>query len=654
MAASPSGRGKAVQASKTEKNIPRALEPGDVVVILGAGNMGSGIAQAAAQAGFTTRVRDLTDADIQRGRQAVEATLDGGIKRGKSTPEKKAKVLSRLEFTTDLKAALTDARLVVEAVFEEEKVKRPLFEDVVRQVDPTTIVATNTSSLSVTSLFRDLPEPGRFAGLHFFYPAAINKLVEVVGGEGTSPETLESLTRFSYQLRKIPIQVKDAAGFCVNRFFVPFLNESARLQGEGVANIPTIEKAACELLGTSMGPFGLMNVTGIPIAYHSMGSLQRAFGRFYEPAPALKAQFEAKQKWDLTQGVVEEAKLETVRDRLLGSILGITTRLVEEGVATPEETDRGATVGLRWSRGPFAIMNEVGVPAALEAVQKVASTWGDDFPVSAALRDRAASGSPTWPLHSVRLQLEPPLAWVLLDRPESMNALNTALLHELEMALTSAASHPDIRVLLLAGSSNVFAAGADIAEMAGKTVTEAREFTNLGQKVARTLETLPKPVIAVVEGYALGGGLELALSADFILAAEETQLGLPEVSLGIIPGFGGTQRMLRLIGRAKTKMLVESGLVIGAREAYDLGLIARLVPAARLRSEARSLAGTIASRAPFAVKLARTIIDQGMDAPLPAALHLEAQGATSTFSTHDQKEGMAAFLEKRPPKFEGR
>jgi enoyl-CoA hydratase/3-hydroxyacyl-CoA dehydrogenase len=631
-----------------------SLRPGDVVTVLGAGNMGSGIAQAAAQAGFQVRIRDLAESDLQRGLTMIQATLDGAIKRGKLTVGKKEAILGRLHFTTDLSQALERSRLVIEAVFEEEKVKRLLFESVVRQVEPSTMVVSNTSSLSIARLFQDLEGPDRFAGLHFFYPAAINRLVEVVSGPGTSSRTLDGLVDFSYQLRKIPVKVKDSAGFCVNRFFVPYLNEATRIWEEGLADLPTIEAAANHLLGTTLGPFQLMNVTGIPIAFHSATSLAQAFGDFYAPSAALKAQFESRAKWGALDGPVEEARVRPVQRRLEGVIYGIAARLVEEGVATPEESDRAAVVGLKWAVGPFTLMGKAGMDDALRAVEKIHERWGASFPIAKELRLRGERHEALWPLSHVQLRKEPPLAWVLLDRPEVLNALNSKVLAQLEGALQEAASDPEVRVVLLAGSSRVFAAGADIAEMASKTAFQGREFTFLGQRVAHTLETLSKPVIAVVEGYALGGGLELALAADFILAAEGTQMALPEVSLGIHPGFGGTQRLVRLIGRARTKLLVESGLPILAEEAEKWGLVARVHPAAVLKDEAQKMALAIASRAPLAVAMARRVIDRGADADLETALQLEGESASLTFATEDQKEGMRAYLERRPPQFKGR
>jgi enoyl-CoA hydratase/3-hydroxyacyl-CoA dehydrogenase len=631
-----------------------AVLPPQVVAVLGAGNMGSGIAQACAQAGYRVRLRDLNDGLLARGRSLIEKTLDGAIQRKKSTPAKKAEVLSRLEFTTDLAAAVSGAALVIEAVFEEEAVKRDLFRDIAPHVAPEAIVATNTSSLSVTRLAEGFPDPGRVAGLHFFYPAAVNKLLEVVGGAETDPETLRRLEEFGYRLKKVPIRTQDAAGFAVNRFFVPYLNEAARMAGEGTASLATIEEVGRELFGTTLGPFELMNVTGVPIAHHSMRSLERAFGRAYAPSEGLVGQFATGQPWPWKDSTVEPDKKDAVRDRFLGLTLGIATRLVEEGVATAEATDRGAVVGLRWKRGPFAILNERGVRPSLIAVQTYAARWGDAFPVSHDLVERAERGDRAWPLKLVRVERRGGVAWVLLDRPEVLNSLNSHVLAQLDEAFLDLEDSTEVRCIVLAGASPVFAAGADIAEMAKKDLAEGRAFGFIGQAVCKRIEEFRCPVIALVEGYALGGGLEIALAADFIVAAEGAQLGLPETTVGIHPGFGGASRLTRLIGRARTKLLIFTGVPVSAEEAARLGFVVRVYPADRIREEVGAMAQTIAERAPLAVSWAKAVVNRGADSTLDASLRLEGESAGHTFGTSDRTEGMNAFLERRKPKFEGR
>ena len=624
------------------------------ICVLGAGNMGSGIAQSCAQAGFDVRVRDLTDAMLARGQASVERTLDGGIARKKLTPAKKAEVLSRLKFTTDAGDAVRGAGLVIEAVFEEEAVKRQVFDEIAGFVGPEALVATNTSSLSVSKLAEGFPQPERFAGLHFFYPASINKLLEVVGGARTDPQTIEALTRFGYRLRKIPIRVQDVAGFAVNRFFVPYLNEAARMLGEGVAAIGTIEAAGRGFTGASLGPFELMNVTGTAISFHSMQSLEAAFGPAYAPAIRMEEQFRAQAPWDWKSGAVDESALGRVRTRFEGLVYGIAARLVEEGVATAEAVEIGAEVGLRWPRGPFSLMGRTGLPQAAECVREYATAFGPAFPVSRELTERATKGELAWPLHYVRTERRGPVAWVLLDRPQVLNSLSATLLRQLEGAFVGLHHDASIRCVVLAGASPVFSAGADVGEMAEKTPLEGHDFGFVGQAACRAIERCPAPVIAFVEGYALGGGLEIALACDFVVASEETKIGLPEVSVGIHPGMGGATRLTRLVGAARAKYLVFLGAPVSAAEAERLGIVVRTYPADRARDEVQALADSIAGHAPLAVAWVKEVIDRGQDAPLASALKLEGESAARTFLTKDRDEGMQAFLKRRRPSFEGR
>jgi enoyl-CoA hydratase / 3-hydroxyacyl-CoA dehydrogenase len=624
------------------------------VAVLGGGNMGSGIAQACAQAGYSVRVRDVDDAAIARGRGIMEKMLAGAVERKKMSAAQRDAVLGRVSFGTDLEASVDGADLVIEAVFEEEAVKRQLFHAIAPVVGAEAIVATNTSSLSVSRLAEGFPRPGRFAGLHFFFPAAINKLVEIIAGTATDRATLEDLERFVYRLRKIPIETADAAGFCVNRYFVPYLNEATRLAEENVASLATIEEVGRETFGATLGPFELMNVTGIPIAFHAEGSLFRAFGPAYAPSALLERQFRSGKPWDWKSTEVEPGKKAAVRDRFLGLTIGIATRLVEEGVATPEATDRGAVVGLRRGWGPFAQLSQVGVAEGLELVERYARSWPGNFPVAAALKERAARGDRRWPLRMVRVDPRGAVTWVLLDRPEVLNSLNSELLAQVESTFLDLEKVPGLRAVVLAGSSPVFAAGADIEEMRAKDHAEGVEFGFFGQRVAERIERFPVPVIALVEGYALGGGLELALAADFIVAAEGAVLGLPEVSLGIHPGMGGATRLTRLIGRARTKMLVYTGARVSAEEAFRLGFVAKVVPAETARTDVAAMAETIAGNAPLAVRWVKQVIDRGADASTPTALHLEAESAGHTFATSDRLEGMTAFHERRKPRFEGK
>lgn len=631
------------------------IAPGSPVAVLGAGNMGSGIGQAFAQAGFPVRLYDLTEPLVHKAQERIETNLAGAVERKKLTHEQRDAVVGRLFFSTDLTSVTQQARLVVEAVFEEETVKRALFDQVGSIVSSDTIVATNTSSLSVTRLQESFPHPDRFAGLHFFYPAFLNRLVEVVGGGQTSQSTIVALEELSYRLRKIPIRTADRAGFAVNRFFVPYLNEATRLAEESVANLATIESVGRELFGTKLGPFELMNQTGIPIAFHSMTSLEHAFGSAYAPTALLRRQFEANQPWPWKAETPEPDRMDAVRQRFRGLVFGIAARLVEERVASAEATDRGAVVGLRWQRGPFALMSELGLADALYDVEAYAARFSGTFPVSAELHARVRAGETRWPLRLIRVERDGPVAWVLLDRPEVLNAVNSRVLEQLDDTFTSLGEVPELRVVVLAGSSPVFAAGADIAEMVDKDVSAGRAFGFAGQAVCKKIEEFRTPVIALVEGYALGGGLELALACDFIVAAAGARLGLPEVKVGIHPGWGGASRLTRLVGRANAKYVVFTGREdVTAEEAFTLGIVTRVVPPESIREEVGRIAHQIAERAPLGVQWVKSVVNRAVDSSMESALRLEGESAGHTFATHDRTEGMKAFLERRKPQFEGK
>ncbi len=256
---------------------------------------------------------------------------------------------------------------------------------------------------------------------------------------------------------------------------------------------------------------------------------------------------------------------------------------------------------------------------------------------------------------TITLEKADRLGTLTINRPDALNALNSTVLTELEHAVDSVRNDPAIGVLVITGSgSKAFIAGADIKEMAQKTPMEAREFTALGQRVNRKLEELPQPVIAAINGFALGGGCELALACDIRIAAENAKIGLPEVGLGLHPGFGGTQRLLRLVGRGKAAELIFTADHITAQEAERIGLVNKVVPAEKLHEEVRALAMRILTRAPVALQLAKACLTRGDDAPMTTALAYENETAALCFSTDDIREGFNAFIEKRKPAFKGR
>jgi len=256
---------------------------------------------------------------------------------------------------------------------------------------------------------------------------------------------------------------------------------------------------------------------------------------------------------------------------------------------------------------------------------------------------------------NLQVTVEAGIAHILIDRPEALNALNTATLLELEAAFADLAGAGQSRVAILSGAGEkAFVAGADIAEMADLNPEQARIFSALGHRVFDGLAGLPFPVIAAVNGFALGGGCELALACDLIYASNNAKFGQPEVGLGVIPGFDGTARLTRRVGVARAKELIFTGYAIRADAAKEMGLVLDVFTPDALLAKVEAIAKTIASKGPLAVAQAKRVIDAGQDASLSTAGALEQQAFAALFGTQDRSEGMRAFLEKREATFEGR
>lgn len=248
----------------------------------------------------------------------------------------------------------------------------------------------------------------------------------------------------------------------------------------------------------------------------------------------------------------------------------------------------------------------------------------------------------------IRLEKQEQIAIAIIDRPKALNALNSQVLDELDALLDAVRKDSDIRVLILTGGGEkAFVAGADIGEMSTLTKAEGEAFGKKGNDVFRKLETLPIPTVAAVNGYALGGGCELSMACDIRIASDTAVFGQPETGLGITPGFGGTQRLARLVGPGMAKQLIYSAKNIKADEALRIGLVNAVYPAEELLAQATKLAETIARNAPIAVRACKIAINEGLELPMDEAIALEERLFGGCFETEDQREGMNAFLEKR-------
>lgn len=660
-----------------------------VVGIVGAGNMGAGIAQKYASEGFSVIVLDTTPQALELGRGRIESTLTEGIVRKVFSHSHAEGIRSRLSYSNSVHD-LADADLVIEAIYENKAAKLSLFRELDAICEQKTIFATNTSSFFVSELAQATSRADRVLGLHYFYHPAKNRLVEVIKGKNTSAESFNWAWQLQENLGKIPIESSDSPGFIVNRYFVPWLNEAMRMVEEGLANIATVEAAAQQTFGCGMGPFELMNVTGVPITFHAANGLAEQLGTFYRPAAIITPIIERKVTWDL-RGAVDTQLLPKIADRLLGVVFYVATQLsCQENVCSISDCDLGARIGLRWQRGPFELMNQHGLSQTLKLVKALVET-NPELSLPACLQ---GSVNRPFAVELISCQIQAGIGILTFNRPDSLNALNEAMVAELEDKFTALEHNPEVSAIVLTGRGKAFVAGADIKffvdQIKRGDIDRIVSFSSRGQKLFLAIDQCKKSVVCALNGLALGGGLELALACDYIVCSQSAKLSFPETSIGIYPGLGGTQRLPRRCGVEVAKWLILTGEMIDASTAWRLGLVDMLSSSSDLISQALGVARSgleksarsctpeiekikswfsrglpidsklsndaalekyqqkLLRNAPLALAAVERLISLNVEDDLVAGLAQETAGLQAIFSSQDALMGLSSIGRERP------
>tara|TARA_B100000767_G_scaffold268242_1_gene288197 strand:- start:3428 stop:5512 length:2085 start_codon:yes stop_codon:yes gene_type:complete len=683
------------------------MQPVQSVAIIGAGNMGSGIAQKTAQEEFDVQMVDREAQWVERGQSIIANFLSEAVERRIFSPQQVEDIQGRITGVIGTENTAHDTDLVIEAVFEDFDIKTEVFNALNKACGDKTILASNTSSLSVNDLAAASGRPDRFVGLHFFYHPAKNRLVEVIPGNDSSPQTIARTVQYCRGLGKVVIICKDRPGFVVNRFFVPWLNEACLLLQEGIASTAAIDAVAMKAFKIGMGPFALMNLTGPPIALHSTDYLAEQLETpRYVGAENLREMVEAGNQWEIGEDVDCSAEAaETITVRLLGQVFAVAGQIVDEEICSLEDVDRGAKVGLRWARGPFELANRLGISQAKAMAEDYCELANLPVP-EVWKRDEAFDFS------YVDLQVDDGIATVTINRPEAMNALNETVVNQLSSALDKANADDSVRTIVVDGAGKAFVAGADVKFFVDKiredSFPDIYDFTANGHTVQDKLESSTKTTIALTTGLALGGGLELALSCDYRIGTRKTQFRFPETSIGIFPGLGGTQRPARICGIPAARWAVLAGNFMDANTAADLGLVTNLVDISEVDSTIRSLdsegkpgekypgkpsnpeskvakfaesfysdanlesilSGTcpdgfdsedrnvsrqiksLSRTAPIALSMASDLINIAGTTNLSDGLSNELENLERIFSTDDALEGLSALIEGRKPTYQ--
>ena len=549
----------------------------DSVAIIGAGNMGSGIAQKSAQEQFNVQMVDREEQWVNRGEKIISDFLKEAIERRIFRPDQVESIKNRITGVVGTENVAPDTDLVIEAVFEDFDIKTAVFRTLDKVCDEKTILASNTSSLSVNELAKATGRPDRFVGLHFFYHPAKNRLIEIIPAETTSAESLNAVEQYCKTMGKVVIICKDRPGFVVNRFFVPWLNEACHLLDEGVASIAQIDSVAEKAFNIGMGPFALMNLTGPAIALHATNYLSEQLNcSRYSGAKSLRDTIENSGMWEIGEDTeCNEDIAEIIRERLLGQVFAVSSQIVEEEICSIEDVDRGAKVGLRWAEGPFEIANKIGIKEAIRMAKSYSELAEFKLPLWIEEKDEL------FKFNYIDIDINGKIAKIKLNRPEAMNALNESLVEQLGSALDLLNSRDDVDTIVLEGAGKAFVAGADVKFFVDKinqdAIKEIYDFTAYGHEVLNKLEKSEKTTIALTTGLALGGGLELALSCDYRIGTRRSQFRFPETSIGIFPGLGGTQRTPRICGIEAARYAILAGNFLDSETASALGIITHLV-----------------------------------------------------------------------------
>ncbi len=631
--------------------------------MIGAGTMGHGIAQVAAEAGLAVNLVDVSDDILARALSSIRGNLERRAARGEIPAADLDRVLASIRPTTDLAGAVRGADLVVEAVPESMELKRRVLSEASTRCPPGALVASNTSSLPISELAEAVEGPDRFLGLHFFNPPQAMRLVEVVRGAETSERAVRAARTLARALGKVPVTVeRDVPGFLVNRILMRVLNGAcaAVAAGEEPAAVDSSLRYGA---GLPMGALLLADFIGLDVVRDIAAAM---VSRGFEMTPC-----------GLWSQMVEEGRLGRKSGRgfydwsggrpriprvegpdplvILAPAINEAAWLVREGVADAERVDLAVRLGLNWPVGPLELGDRWGPDRVIAALGEAP---GPECGPDPLLEEAARGGGRLSPrsggerLRTSYYRRDGPVAWLVIDRPLKMNALNLDAVADVAEAAERAAADPEVRVLAIRGAGEqAFSSGADVSDMADLDPGGAEEYSRRLHEAYSKLRRIPKLTVAAVNGLALGGGLELALWCDYRVAVRAARFGLPEGTLGIVPGSGGTQLLPRISGWSAAAYLMLTGARVDAETALRWGIVDEVVYADELEDRVRALAEAASRVSPSAAEAAKAAMEAGEASTLSSALGIEENVFSRIFATEDAREGLRAFLEKRRPRF---
>jgi enoyl-CoA hydratase/3-hydroxyacyl-CoA dehydrogenase len=655
----------------------------DRIAVLGAGVMGHGIAEVAALAGYDVSLYDIKDEFIASALDKVRWSVSKFVERKSITEANAKEALARIKGTIDLNEAVKGVDLVVEAAPEDLSIKRDLFSRVDRLAPAGALFASNTSTLPISEIASSTSREAAFVGIHFFNPPPLMPLVEVIRGNKTSDASLSLAVALARSLGKeVVVCAKDVPGFIVNRILGPLLNEAAWVVSRNQATIAQVDSMALYKVGLPMGLFELADYSGIDTIYKAGEAVRARDPSNVLVSPLFKQKYDEKKYGRKTgegfyaYGTEQWTRPNVPKDAGAGldpllvfsPAISAAAWLVRNGVCTPEELDKAVKLGLGFPEGILKMADGWGIDAVVASLSAKEKSNGEFYRSDQLLQKMVADGklgaksgrgfydysSSETKMEETVIKKSPPLAWVVLNRPHRLNTMTQKLVDELVSSLRTLEADAAVRVVIIRGEGErAFSAGADLTSFDVSSPAKVFDFARRWFEAFSLIERLNKPVIAAINGLALGGGCELALACDFRLASEDALIGLTETRLGLIPGSGGTQRLARTVGLARAKEMIYFGQRLQAEEALKAGLVNRVFKKAEFDAGVTEFATRLSKQPPLALKFAKHALNLSTQVPTDLGQLFEAGSFGLLLSTQDASEGISAMLEKREPDFKG-
>ena len=655
------------------------------VAVIGAGDMGHGIAQVCLMTGYKVNMYDIKDEFVEKGRSRIEWSLNKLAEKARISEKDRDTYLGNLTISTDMKEVAKDADLCVEAAPENLDLKKKIFSELDKIAPKHAILASNTSNMSITEIGAATGRPEKVAGLHYFNPPVMMQLIEIVKGEKTSDETINILIDLAKKSTKNPVVSKDSPGFIVNRINAITMLLIHTMLDKKEYKAAEVDAAAM-MMGMRMGPYELMDFVGLDIAYHSMNYLADRLDKDYTPTPTMKKLVDAGKlgkktgegiyKWPETgrPDIDRDADCDFDIMNLMRVQINEAAKVLEEGIAIrgAKDIDTAMKKGMNNPFGPFELAENADLAELTEYMDGLADKYGlEVFRAHKWVRDgtlmehtqpvEAAAETEKSPFEFDNVEVtkdeENFITTVMLNNPP-LNLISQDLLNDLSAALDLLWRDDKTRVIIIRGSANCFSAGAQIdpSLMLDAVPFVLYDYVQIGQATFKKLRQIPKIVIAGMERFALGGGLEMAMHCDLRIAKESCQMGLPEVGLGLFPAWGGTQIMRRHIGLGRTMDLIMSARRVKAEDAEEIGLITKEYDDDEFEEKLYEYAKKLAKgSAPLSVAVAKKLVNETAEGDLDTGYNAEALGAGVVYVSDDSKEGfMARVVEKRDPNFEGK